>query len=309
MTHGTSQAHHTPGLGPATFDRAARFRTDPEWLEQAWPRARVMVVAKGRTLVADGRLVFLAASTAPDGERYFLGVDPDGVPYFVVMAPLPREVAGQPVRPAGIRDIGHLLPEPEANLMLAAVALANWHSDHTFSPATGRPTLVGEAGWVRSDDTGAQMWPHTDPAMIVLVHDGRPGEDGRCLLGQGATWANDGLPHYSCLAGFVEPGESAEQTVFREVAEEVGVRVWDIRYVASQPWPYPRSLMLGFHAVADPAEPMTVDPQEIRDARWFTRAEIRVAIENAAAAGFGIAGPFSIAYHLIRRWLDGETSP
>jgi NAD+ diphosphatase len=213
------------------------------------------------------------------------------------------------VRPYGIRDVGHLLSSFEAGLLMTAVALANWHSRHQYSPVTGGPTTVRNGGWVREDGAGAELWPRTDPAIIVLVHDGNPGEDGVCLLGSNAAWSRGrvgDLPRYSCLAGFVEPGESAEQTLVREVAEEVGVHVSDLHYVASQPWPYPGSLMLGFHAIADPDEQINADQTEIADARWFTRAEIRLAATGDPAAGFGIANPSSIAHFLIMKWLNEE---
>ena len=128
-----------------------------------------------------------------------------------------------------------------------------------------------------------------------------------CLLGQNVAWAatrSDGLPRYSCLAGFVEPGESAEQTVVREILEEVGLRVRNLHYVASQPWPYPGSLMLGFHAEGNPDDQLNPDPAEIADARWFTRTEIRAAAAGEPDAGFGIANPSSIAHFLIMRWLE-----
>jgi NAD+ diphosphatase len=172
---------------------------------------------------------------------------------------------------------------------------------------TGEPTVVREGGWVRVDPAGNQMWPRTDPAVIVLVHDGVPGEDGACLLGHNAAWARGSAPpRYSCLAGFVEPGESAEQSIVREIAEEVGLRVGDLRYVASQPWPYPGSLMLGFEARADPDEPLVLDPTEIADARWFTRPQIRAAVAQDPDAGFGVAMSSSIAHFLIVNWLEGR---
>jgi NAD+ diphosphatase len=293
-----------PPLARSTLDRAARFRTDAAWLAEAWPRSRVLVVDDGRALVAGDRLVLLAPEQAPDGDRLFLGVDGAGTPYFAVagaLAPDPTDL----VRPYGAREVGHILSGFEAGLLLAAVSLANWHARHRFSPATGEPTTVGEGGWVRVDPSGGQMWPRTDPAVIVVVHDGRPGEDGACLLGHNIAWARGGVPRYSCLAGFVEPGESAEQSVVREVAEEVGLAISDLRYVASQPWPYPGSLMLGFAARADPDEPVVCDPTEIADARWFTRTAIRAAVAGDPAASFGVAMPSSIAHHLILTWLDG----
>jgi NAD+ diphosphatase len=190
---------------------------------------------------------------------------------------------------------------------MTAVALANWHAGHGYAPATGQPAAARAGGWVRATVDGLEMWPRTDPAIIVLIHDSIPGEAGRCLLGSNVAWGRGrlgGLPRYSCLAGFVEPGESAEQTLIREVAEEVGVHVSDLVYVASQPWPYPGSLMLGFHAVADPDEQLTIDPTEIGDAQWFTRSQVRLAVEDPEAAGLGVAMPSSIAHYLIQRWLS-----
>jgi NAD+ diphosphatase len=295
-----------PPLARSTLDRASQLRTDPVWLAEAWTRAKVLVISDGKALVAGDRLVLVNADQAPEGERLFMGVDPDGVPYFAVVAPLPPGRADDLARPYGIREVGHVLSSFEAGLLMTAVALANWHARHLYSPLTGAPTTIRSGGWVRADESGAEMWPRTDPAVIVLVHDGMPGEEGACLLGSNAAWSRGrvgSLPRYSCLAGFVEPGESAEQTLVREVAEEVGISVTDITYVASQPWPYPGSLMLGFHALGDPDEQLNPDPTEISDARWFTRPEIRAAAAEDPDAGFGIANPSSIAHYLIMKWL------
>jgi NAD+ diphosphatase len=296
-----------PPLARSTLDRAAQVRTDPVWLDEAWGRAQVLIIDNGRTLVAGDRLVLVGPDAAPEGPRLFLGVDPDGTPHFAVVAPLPPTKANDLARPYGVREVGHILSSFDAGLFMTAVAMANWHGGHLFSPATGQPTTPGHGGWVRTTEDGTQLFPRTDPAIIVLVHDGSPGDDGLCLLGNNVSWnrgrAGD-LPRYSCLAGFVEPGESAEQTLVREVAEEVGIHVSDLRYLASQPWPYPGSLMLGFHAIADPDEQLNPDPAEIADARWFTRTEIRAAIRNDAAVGFAVATPSSIAHYLIRQWLE-----
>jgi NAD+ diphosphatase len=296
-----------PPLSRSTLDRAAQLRTDTVWLDEAWARARILVIEGGKALVAGDRLVLLEADQAPDGQRLFLGVDPDGTPHFAVPASLPPTRADDLVRPHGVREVGHILTSFEAGLLMTAVALANWHAGHGFSPATGQPSIPAQGGWIRATEDGAQMWPRTDPAIIVLVHDGVPGPEGVCLLGMNAAWSRGragDLPRFSCLAGFVEPGESAEQTLVREVAEEVGIHVSDLQYLASQPWPYPGSLMLGFHAVADPDEQLSPDPEEIADARWFTRSQIHAALRGDPGAGFATAMPSSIAHYLIRRWLD-----
>ncbi|MGA3563209.1 NAD(+) diphosphatase [Melissospora conviva] len=304
-----------PPLARGSLDRAAHRRTDGQWLRRAWQRARVLVVAPvddGQALVRDAgdpELVLLPAARVPAGaeeRRLFLGVESDGTPVFAVEGALPS-VPG--ARAAGLREVGHLLPERDAGLLTTAVALVNWHARHRFSPLTGRPTVATEAGWCRVDDTGHRMWPRTDPAMIVMVQDGLPGERGRCLLGNNVAWPQQpGLRRYSCLAGYVEPGESAEAAVAREVAEETGVPVTDVRYVGSQSWPFPGSLMLGYFAGADPAAPVRVDPTEIADARWFSRREIgdvlagrRVPLEDGR--DLMLPPPLSIAHFLIRRWL------
>jgi NAD+ diphosphatase len=169
---------------------------------------------------------------------------------------------------------------------------------------------VIEAGWSRVDEDGKQMWPRTDPAMIVLVHDGVTGPEGRCLLGHNAAWGAAGnVRRFSCLAGFVEPGESAEASVSREVAEEVGVTLESLHYEGSQSWPFPGSLMLGYTAVADRSQPIVVDPEEIAEARWFTRRDIAQMIEGeyldpVSGVAMNLPMSASIAFYLIRRWLS-----
>jgi NAD+ diphosphatase len=305
----------TPPLARSTLDRAAERRRDEAWLTDAWQHALVLIVdigAGGLALVRDRTdggtdLVLLDAAATPDGqERYFLGVEADGTPVFMLSGGLP-EMAG--TRSVHLRDVGHLLGDRDAGLFTVAAALGNWHATHRFSPVTGRPTTVADGGWARADSDGRLMWPRTDPAMIVLVHDGLAGADGHCLLGRNAAWGTPGGVHrFSCLAGYVEPGESAEAAVVREVAEEVGVAVHTLRYEASQSWPYPGSLMLGFTARADPAHPMTLDPAEIVEAHWFGRADIAAMIAGDfadPASGVPMSLPMrsSIAFYLIERWL------
>ncbi|MBE1487114.1 NAD(+) diphosphatase [Plantactinospora soyae] len=306
-----------PPLARSTLDRAAHRRTDQRWLTDAWRRARVLVVdvaGGGRTLVGPStekpELFLLGPETVEDSEpagRLFLGVEPDGVPVFAVAVPLP-EVAG--ARAVTLREVGHLLSDRDAGLFTTAVALSNWHARHLYSSITGLATVVGDAGWSRMDEAGHQLWPRTDPAMIVLVHDGVPGPDGRCLLGNNAAWRPDeGLRRYSCLAGYVEPGESAEDAVVREVGEEVGLLPHHVGYVASQAWPFPGSLMLGFFALADPDQSMRLDPGEIAYAGWFTRRDIAAVLAGERVdlgddLALALPPPSSIALFLIRRWLD-----
>lgn len=298
-----------PPLARSTVDRAAYRRTDDAWLEAALERGRVVVVdvvAGGRFRVRGDALVL--TDPRADAEHWFLGEDADGTPYFGTAGPLAEEPG---TRLANLRDVGHVLDDRDAGLAATAVALAHWHAGHPYSPATGRPTTAGDGGWVRRGDDDESLWPRTDPAVIMLVNDGVAGPDGRCLLGHNAAWATTGVRRFSCLAGFVEPGESAEAAVAREVAEEVGVRVHGITYVASQPWPFPSSLMLGFTARADPGQPLSADATEITHAHWFTRRQVAgvlagetVLTEDGERMGLPMAA--SIAHHLLRHWLDGE---
>ena len=327
-------------LAGGEIDRAAHRRRDAAWLAEAWTRAQILIVSDGATLVrgaaGDGggaasnggggaagvggaaggkaELVLFGPAEAPvDAERYFLGVDQSGTPYFAVSAPLPKP--SDPVRAAELsgarsvtlREAGDLLCDRDGSLFVTAVALASWHGRHKYSPVDGQPTSTAEAGWSRvTEAAGDTHWPRTDPAVIMLVHDGVAGPGGRCLLATNAAWQPmAGIARYSCLAGFVEPGESAEQAVVRETREEVGVELSDVRYVASQPWPFPGSLMLGFVALADPAAEIRVDDDEITDARWFTRTEIS-AVLSGRPGGITLPMGLSIARYLISEWATSE---
>lgn len=295
-----------PPLSRSVLDRAAHRRRDSGWLASAWERALVLVLGSdSKAVVRHGDLQLLPSAQAPDGDRLFLGVYGDQ-PYFAVA--LAEELPGDTVH---LWQVGELLSDLEAGLFTEAVALAQWHRDHQYSPRTGEKTYFTDGGWVRKEADGDLHFPRTDVAMIVLVHDGVPGPQGRALLGSNVTWKNAARPRYSTLAGFVEPGESAEAAVAREVREEVGVELADITYVTSQPWPFPRSLMLGFLATADPEAPVVTDPDEIVHARWFTREEIAAAIEHPESADFTLPMGAAISLFLMRRWLalPGPAAP
>lgn len=305
-------------LARSAIDRSAALRGDAEWLKRAWAdgASRVVVVDDGQALVRrdgdEAALVLLPTADAPEGERYLLGVDVDGIVYFAVSASLEGVTRGDsfnrivaPLAPsalregqavaAGLRQVGSLLGDLDAGLLVYAVALEAWHSTHEFCPRCGSHTEVRAGGHVRvCPKDGSQHFPRVDPAVIMLVHD----DEDRCLLARGPQWPEGRL---SVLAGFVEPGESLEHAVAREVVEEVGVHVVDPRYLGSQPWPFPRSLMLGFFARATSTE-LVLDLEEITEARWFSRAELLAALESGEVR---LPSEVSIARRLIETWYGG----
>jgi NAD+ diphosphatase len=293
-------------LSRSTVDRATARRADGAWVEAAWadPRSRVLVVSDSQAPVrsADGRpeLVFISSAEAPEGTKFLLGVDTDDVAYFGVSVPggVSRVRSGEDdVQPMSLRQVGALLSDRDAGLLTHAVALANWHDTHTHCPRDGTPTVPAPAGHLTTCPTdGSEHFPRLDPAVIMLVTD----PDDRCLLARNALWPKGRM---SVLAGFVEPGESAEHAVAREVFEETAITVGHIRYLGSQPWPMPRSLMLGFQAAAPGGQRITVDAEEIGEARWFTREEMLAAIGTGELA---VAPTSSIARRLIEFWYGGE---
>ncbi|WP_426954092.1 NAD(+) diphosphatase [Muricoccus radiodurans] len=196
-----------------------------------------------------------------------------------------------------LRGVAGLLPPGEASMLAHARGLMHWRVRHRFCGVCGAPCEPRSAGnAMQCTACNAQHFPRTDPAVIMLVV-AKDGDHERCLLGHNARFPN--VTMYSTLAGFVEPGESLEEAVRREVFEEVGVSVGAVWYHSSQPWPFPASIMLGFHAEAT-STTITVDESELRDARWFTRDEIR----NHAAGGFSLPRVDSIARRLIEDWLE-----
>jgi len=277
-----------PALSRATVDRDAATRGSDEALATAWSTAQVLVVDdQGRTLVDGTDLVLVGPDQAPGGDRLYLG-SLAGQAFFAVVGPLPRRLGAQA---RTLREVGALLSDRDAGLLVHAVGLANWHSAHPHCSRCGAATTSANGGALRRCATdGSEHFPRTDPAVIVLVSDGAD----RVLLGRQSVWPTG---RYSTLAGFVEPGESAEHAVVREVEEETGVVVRDVHYVTSQPWPFPASLMLGFTAICDgDAVPVAKDG-ELEDARWFSCEQLR---DGTAM----LPTPVSIAYKLITDWLE-----
>ncbi|HWF80504.1 MAG TPA: NAD(+) diphosphatase [Streptosporangiaceae bacterium] len=301
----------TIALTRSQVERSAPLRTNDAWLEKAWadPGTRVMLVEDGQALIrtsdgaggdaaaSDGaaELIFVSPERAPDGVRFLLGVDADDVVYFGVGATpvTPDDEAG--VKRAGLREAGHLLGDRDAGLLTHAIGLANWHAVATHCSRCGAITEPIMSGHVRRCTIdGSEHFPRCDPAVIMLVADA----DDRCLLARNVNWPQRRV---SVLAGFVEPGESAERAVAREVYEEVGITVNKVTYAASQPWPMPHSLMLGFRAEAAGTE-IRVDAEEIAEAAWYSRDDLRAAIE----IGDLLMPPsLSISRWLIETWFGG----
>ncbi len=279
----------------ARHDRLAERRGDQEFVDQAWtdPSTRVLAMHESRIAVRPGgqRLDWTSPDTAPAGERVLLG-SVDGVVHFAVLT----HVASDGETTRGLRDLAMRLDETEAGLAVHAAGLANWHAGHPRCSRCGQDTVVARAGECRSCPAcGALHFPRSDPAVIMLVVD----SEQRALLGHNVARQT---PWYSTLAGFVEPGETPERAVVREVREEAGIDVTDVRYAGSQPWPFPSSLMLGYFARATTTE-VLVDGVEIGDARWFTREQVRREVTSGALV---LPTRISIAGALISSWYGAD---
>jgi NAD+ diphosphatase len=285
------------------LDRASHLREDDTHLKN--PQSRIVPVWRNRNLVSAEEPVAFFPTVAEaaklfDQGRYLsmLGLY-DDVAHFAVDLSHLEDPYDHPVIEAkgtfeDLRQVGPVLDRNVGAIMAYARGLMTWHGRHLFCGVCGSPTDIVQAGHERvciNADCAAKHFPRTDPAVIMLVT-----RDDMCLLGRSYRFRGQ---MYSTLAGFVEPGESLEEAVAREVFEEVGVRVGDCRYLGSQPWPFPASIMLGFHATAETTE-ITVNKDELQDARWLSRAEL----EDTESVGISLPRRDSIAYRLIQIWLD-----
>lgn len=286
-------------LSAHAHNRMGLRRTDEEWLRQqmADPATRVLVVAGNRLRPADGAIQWVSPGDAPDGTLVLLGDHDEVVHLAVIVAP--DAAPGDPQEWVPLRDLLPLLAEQapgQAPLLMHAVGLAEWHHATRFCPRCGGSLRSRAAGHeLRCTRCDRAQFPRTDPAVIMAITHG-DGDDEALLLGRNRAWP---AGRWSTLAGFCEPGETLEDAVRREVDEEVGVRVGEVGYFGSQPWPLPASLMLGFTGRALSTD-IDVDGAEIEEARWWTRADFEAAVRSGEIA---VPRGISISSSLIEAWF------
>lgn len=296
---------HDLPLARFTVERVAELRANPNWFKEAWESdsTRVLVL-QDRNIPVTNELSIVwvkpwsldISQLAAKRVALFLGVDEDHT-YLAVME---DEVGLTDVNWASLRDVGAALSAKDVGLATSAIALAAWHESHQFCPKCGTETEVAMAGWSRRCNVhNSEHYPRTEPAMIVAVED----LSGRILLGRRREWPEGWL---STLAGFVEAGESCEAAVIREVYEESGIHVdlQSLKYMGSQPWPFPASLMLAYRAIAKSTE-VEMHDDEMTEVKWFSRDELFAACE---AQTLKLPSPVSIAFRLIQSWY-GEDIP
>ena len=290
----------------APLDRASELRSDEAALDRLWSSAKIIRVSNSK-LATDGKsLLFLSAAEVEEliaskvftsGDKYFLGIDPASkVAYFAWDCDEVGLSAGETSTEglASLRELGGTLDEFELGISMQATALSNWHRSHPHCSKCGAETKSTLGGSVRvCVKDQSQHHPRTDSAVIVLVKD----KDDRILLGHQPIWP-DG--RFSTFAGFLEPGETFEQCVEREVFEESGVKVNEIKYLGSQPWPFPASIMIAFSAVVDDPSTAKADGVEITEVRWFSRAELKSSVADGSLL---LPPTISVARKMIAMWF------
>ncbi|MEQ8558623.1 MAG: NAD(+) diphosphatase [Henriciella sp.] len=309
MTSQNNNSDYIP-LGSRPIDRAGHHRTDTAWLEAAFARDDVLVLMlhKGLPLVSPaGGLVWLgpeAAKVAPDARRLFLGLDRNDTPIFALGLPDGFELEGSLIAGTGefmdFRMAIGKLGELEMNLASTARSIFEWHKSHRFCARCGAESDSTEAGWKRiCPECSAEHFPRTDPVAIMLAVSG-----DKCLLGRQKMWPQ-GM--WSCLAGFIEPGETLEQGAARELHEEAGILCHpaNAEYLFCQPWPFPSSLMIGMLLPAE-NEDITIDPHELEAARWVTRQEARDILAGEHPEIFA-PPPFAVAHHILKEWAERDS--
>lgn len=255
-----------------------------------WAGAKVLQVWQGQILASDNQVHLKSAIDFSDeDEKVYLG-EVNGTHYFAIHKEI-ADGSGQ-----SLRELAGFLNQELLEVCVTALALINWHESHPKCPKCGADTVLDQNGWIRKCTVdGSQHFPRTDPAIIVAVQD----RNGRLCLGRQSIWPEG---RYSNFAGFVEPGENLEAAVLREVEEESGLKVSDIKYLSSQTWPFPNSIMLAFEAFTDSPESAKPDGVEIEDLKWFSREELRVAIKDGTLK---LPPATSVSGKMIANWLNG----
>lgn len=287
----------TPGFTGSPLDRADHIRHDADALGAAMGDWRAKLLKLDGAFVPDvapdGTLGWTSLADAPpDCELVFLGLI-DGKPHFAAYQDGMRAPAG---RPASMFQILDILQPGEAETYAAARSVLDWHSRHGFCANCGHATNMFRAGWGRlCSSCGTEHFPRTDPVVIMIAE-----HSGRALVGRGPQWP---AGRYSALAGFMEPGESIEEAVAREIFEEAGIRVSGVRYVASQPWPFPSQLMMACIGQAE-NDDIVIDPKELQDAMWISRADVKRSLAGDPDAPMIAPPHYAIAHTLLTAWAD-----
>jgi NAD+ diphosphatase len=300
------ELRNVPLLSRVGADRADALRTDVDAAVAGWADALLLRVdRRSQVLISNDQVVLGKAAKLgdkPPENAVFLGRLADGRHVWAIRAALEGpEDPHVETEVLDLRRAGQVFDDVSAQLVATATALLNWHDSARFSAADGALTKSVKGGWARVNPAnGHEEFPRIDPAVICLVHDGHD----RAVLARQTVWPER---LFSLLAGFVEAGESFESCVTREIAEEIGLTVTDVRYLGSQPWPFPRSLMVGFHAIGDPEQEFSFNDGEIAEAGWFTRAQIRDALEHGdwssdSPSRLLLPGSISIAREIIESW-------
>ena len=292
-------------LASEAVDRSGELRLKPDELAKLWKSARILHFASGKFRVkpnyeldfqsADQIAQLRSDAKFAHGEELFLGID-KGISYFAWCSDAADFESFETLENyQTLRTLGDFLSQLEMGLAIHSQAIANWHHTHQFCSRCGASTLSANGGSVRKcSSDGSEHYPRTDGAVIVLVKD----ENDRVLLGRQKIWPEK---RFSCFAGFVEPGESFEQTVLREVFEESAIRVDSITYLGSQPWPFPASIMISFSALATNPDAAKADGEEIEEIRWLTRDQMREAIADQSLT---LPPSMSVARKMIEFWYE-----
>jgi NAD+ diphosphatase len=294
-------------LASEAVDRSGELRLKPDELAKLWKSARILHFASGKFRVkpnfeldfqsADQIATLRKDANFAHGEDLFLGID-NGISYFAWCSDAADFEGFETLENyQTLRTLGDYLSQLEMGLAIHSQAIANWHHTHQFCARCGAPTLSANGGSLRKcSSDGSEHYPRTDGAVIVLVKD----QEDRVLLGRQKIWPEK---RFSCFAGFVEPGESFEQTVLREVFEESAIRLDSITYLGSQPWPFPASIMISFSGIAINPDSAKADGEEIEEIRWFTRDQMRAAIADKSLT---LPPGMSVARKMIEFWYEKD---